>query len=90
TKPESFGRAVLEALSLGVPVIGYDHGGVGEILARLYPHGAVPIHRSDFLLQAVIKCIHNYPKPKPQYQFNKDKMLTDTLDLYTNLNIANL
>jgi glycosyltransferase involved in cell wall biosynthesis len=39
TKPESFGRTVLEALSLGTPVIGYAHGGVGEILTALYPFG---------------------------------------------------
>ena len=30
-KPESFGRIVLEALSVGIPVIGYDIGGVAEI-----------------------------------------------------------
>ena len=41
-KPESFGRSVLEPLSLGVPVIGYDHGGVGEILERMFPFGRVP------------------------------------------------
>ncbi len=39
-KPESFGRTVLEPLRLGVPTIGYDHGGVGEILAALFPKGA--------------------------------------------------
>lgn len=40
-KPEAFGRTVVEAVSLGVPVIGYAHGGVGELLAELYPQGAV-------------------------------------------------
>lgn len=40
-KPESFGRVVLEALSLGTPVVGFNHGGVGEILSRLYPRGLV-------------------------------------------------
>ncbi|MEE8429587.1 MAG: glycosyltransferase family 4 protein, partial [Gammaproteobacteria bacterium] len=30
--PEAFGRTTLEALSLGRPVAGYDHGGVGEQL----------------------------------------------------------
>jgi glycosyltransferase involved in cell wall biosynthesis len=29
SKPESFGRTVLGALSMGVPVVGYAHGGVG-------------------------------------------------------------
>lgn len=41
-KPESFGRTVIEALSLCRPVLGYAHGGVGELLAELYPAGRVP------------------------------------------------
>lgn len=40
-KPESFGRTVLEALSVGTPVIGYAHGGVGELLDELYPDGRI-------------------------------------------------
>ena len=39
--PEAFGRTVPEALHLGVPVIGWDHGGVQETLAQLFPQGAV-------------------------------------------------
>jgi glycosyltransferase involved in cell wall biosynthesis len=39
--PEAFGRTVPEALHLGVPVIGWDHGGVQETLAALFPQGAV-------------------------------------------------
>lgn len=42
TRPESFGRVVTEALALGRPVLGYDHGGVGELLADYYPAGRVP------------------------------------------------
>ena len=38
-KPESFGRTALEALSLGTPLVGYAHGGVGEILSHVYPAG---------------------------------------------------
>jgi len=40
--PEAFGRTVPEALHLGVPVIGWDHGGVAETLSVLFPDGAVP------------------------------------------------
>jgi glycosyltransferase involved in cell wall biosynthesis len=29
SKPEAFGRTVIEALQLGVPVLGFAHGGVG-------------------------------------------------------------
>ena len=39
--PEAFGRTVPEALHLGTPVIGWDHGGVQETLAVLFPQGAV-------------------------------------------------
>jgi glycosyltransferase involved in cell wall biosynthesis len=46
-KPEAFGRTVVEALGLGVPVVGYAHGGVGELLAELYPHGAVALGDVD-------------------------------------------
>ena len=40
-KPESFGRTTLESLCLRTPVIGYEHGGVGEILDELFPQGKV-------------------------------------------------
>ena len=53
SQPESFGRTVLEALSLGVPVVGFDHGGVGEILAKLYPVGTVALADEQELLQRV-------------------------------------
>ena len=46
TQPESFGRTTLEALRLGVPTAGYDHGGVGEILRTIYPAGLLPLGRS--------------------------------------------
>mgnify|MGYP005836153593 CR=1 FL=1 len=51
TQPESFGRTVLEALSLGVPVVGYDHGGVGEQLRQMYPQGCVPLGDIDSLVR---------------------------------------
>lgn len=51
SQPESFGRTVLEALAIGVPVLGYHHGGVGEILADLYPQGAVPLGDGQALVQ---------------------------------------
>ncbi len=49
TRPESFGRIVVEALSLGRPVLGYAHGGVGELLQRHFPAGAVAPRQIDAL-----------------------------------------
>jgi glycosyltransferase involved in cell wall biosynthesis len=39
--PEAFGRTVLESLCLGSPVIAWNHGGAAEILASMFPAGAV-------------------------------------------------
>jgi len=51
--PEAFGRTVPEALHLGVPVIGWDHGGVQETLAALFPGGAVaPGDRRELLARS--------------------------------------
>ena len=41
-EPEAFGRTTIEALSLGTPVVGYDHGGTGEILRTMFPQGLIP------------------------------------------------
>lgn len=48
-KPEAFGRTVLEALSVGRPVLGWAHGGVGELLRELQPQGAVAPFDADAL-----------------------------------------
>lgn len=51
-KPEAFGRTVVEALCSGRPVLGWAHGGVGELLARHFPPGAVPLGDHAALLAA--------------------------------------
>ena len=50
-KPEAFGRTVAEALSLGRPVLGWAHGGVGEQLARGFAQGAVALGDLEALVQ---------------------------------------
>jgi glycosyltransferase involved in cell wall biosynthesis len=49
-KPEAFGRTVVEALSCARPVLGWAHGGVGELLRELQPVGAAPPFDPDALL----------------------------------------
>lgn len=41
SKPEAFGRTVIEALSIGKPVLGWNLGGVGESLKQYFPQGLV-------------------------------------------------
>uniref|UniRef100_E6QQR5 Putative glycosyltransferase n=1 Tax=mine drainage metagenome TaxID=410659 RepID=E6QQR5_9ZZZZ len=83
--PEAFGRTTPEALSLGIPVVGYDHGGVGEVLRAWYPHGATPVGDLDALTQTVSQLLaHPVPVP-PQTDFTLEQMQTDTLSVYREL-----
>lgn len=82
--PESFGRTVAEALSMGVPVLGYDHGGVGEILRRAYPEGRVPVGDEETLLARVLTFMRAAPTPGAQ-PFTLEAMLDKTLALYDEL-----
>jgi len=84
-KPESFGRAVLEPLSMGVPAVGYDHGGVGEILARINPAGRVPTGDRRTLAKRVANLLEAPPRISPCDDFTRDAMLASTLELYQEL-----
>jgi len=84
-KPESFGRTVLEALCLGVPVVGYDHGGVGEILDKLYPAGKVLPGDAGALLERTAQLLGRMQPVPPSQMFSLDEMLGKTLGLYQSL-----
>ena len=74
------------AYPLGVPVIGYDHGGVGEILRSVCPEGAVPLRDADALKQRVAALLNGERAiVSPFEQFRLDEMLDQTLALYEEL-----
>jgi len=85
TKPESFGRTVLEALSLGIPVIGYNHGGVGEQLEALLPEGRIPLGDQDSLATLVERWLADRPSPSRTHDFTLQNMLEETLATYQRL-----
>lgn len=88
TRPESFGRTVLEALSLGTPVVGYDHGGVGEVLAQLFPEGcAAPgdVGAATDRLSAVLSAEAAARGNVRDHAFDQARMCTETLALYAQL-----
>jgi glycosyltransferase involved in cell wall biosynthesis len=62
-QPESFGRVTLEALALGRPFIGYDHGGVGEQLRPFFPAGCVKLGDQAGLLAATLRVLNQRPAP---------------------------
>ena len=81
-KPEAFGRTVVEALSLCRPVLGYAHGGVGELLAELYPAGRVPPGDREKLVERAAELLRVAP-PIPMLQsYRLADMQQATLELY--------
>ncbi len=81
-KPEAFGRTVVEALSLGRPVLGYAHGGVGELLAAHFPAGAVECGNAPVLLAAAQALLTGNTLVPVQALPRLDAMQAATLALY--------
>ncbi|NII12296.1 glycosyltransferase [Oleiagrimonas sp. C23AA] len=84
-KPESFGRTVVEALSLCRPVLGYAHGGVGELLAELYPAGRVPLGDRERLAERAAELLRVAPPIPPLSSYRMIDMQAATLAVYREL-----
>ena len=88
THPESFGRAVLEALSLGTPVVGYAHGGVGEVLSRVFPPGRAGPGDSADSARALCRILDDQAAARAavrDHDFTLERMCAETLALYEEL-----
>ena len=82
-KPESFGRSILEPLSIGVPSIGYSRGGVKEILEELYPYGSVEPNNTKSLLNKSLSILDgNNKEIKENTKFLKSNMCQSTINFY--------
>lgn len=84
-KPESFGRTVVEAIALCRPVLGYDHGGVGELLTDLYPAGRVPPGDRERLAERAAELLRAAPAIAPLQRYRLADMQAATLALYDGL-----
>ncbi len=90
TRPEAFGRTALEALSIGVPVVGYAHGGIGELLDALYPEGAVAPGDVDAVVAQLARILRAPPSLPPVGGYALADMQADTLALYQDLLASNV
>ncbi|MCS5569592.1 MAG: glycosyltransferase family 4 protein, partial [Pseudomonadales bacterium] len=86
TRPESFGRTVLEALSLGTPVVGYRHGGVGEILNEVCPEGAVDPDKSNDVVTRIESFLES-PPLIGNHEFTLQNMCQQTIAMYQELSL---
>ncbi|HEY4556131.1 MAG TPA: glycosyltransferase [Lysobacter sp.] len=84
-KPEAFGRTVVEALSVGRPVLGWAHGGVGELLADFQPEGAVPPFDLDRLHATAAALLARPPRLPASIPLTLQAMQEATLGVYHEL-----
>lgn len=83
--PEAFGRTVLEALCLGRPTIIWNHGGAAEIVAEMFPDGAVKLLDDRQLEARVRDFLTNTPVVKQSEAFSLADSMGKHLALYEDL-----
>lgn len=84
-KPEAFGRTVVEALAVGRPVLGWAHGGVGELLRQWQPQGAVAAFDEAALLAQAQTLLARPPAPITRLPASLQAMQAATLQIYADL-----
>jgi len=87
--PEAFGRTVPEALHLGTPVIGWDHGGVKETLAVMFPQGAVTPGDRATLLKRSLAFLRDPPVVPPNDAFGLHESMEKTMAVYDSVLTGN-
>ena len=80
--PEAFGRTMPEALSMGVPAIAWNHGGIKEILREMYPFGAVQADNFSALVQRTGIFLQQPPMVRECDAFSLSASMDQTLKLY--------
>ncbi len=84
-KPEAFGRTVIEALSMGKPVLGWNLGGAGENLQKFFPQGLVEPFDENALMQGAKNILENKIVPLPQALPSLSAMQSNMMELYEQL-----
>lgn len=80
--PEAFGRTMPEALSMGVPVIAWNHGGVKEVLREMYPFGAVQADNLSALIHKTGTFLQQAPMVGKSDAFSLKASMDQTIALY--------
>lgn len=81
TTPEPFGRTILEAAMMGKKIIGWNRGGVGEVLEMFFPQGKVEFGNFKSLAKAVKSLSVSDEKPSNVF-LTSDLMHSKTVSYY--------
>jgi len=90
--PEGFGRAPVEAMSMGVPIIATDLGGYRETIRSNETGWLVPPADPQKLAETILQALHQKPEERlrmiktamheTRARYDKRKMVADTLEVY--------
>lgn len=83
TKPATYNRPALEALCLGRPLVGYDHGVVGELLSAFLPEGRVAPGQVESVADTIIQW--SFYRPSVVRRIPAPYRLVDTAESYRQL-----
>jgi glycosyltransferase involved in cell wall biosynthesis len=81
TTAESFGRAVVESIAIGTPVVAYAHGAVEETMSELLPELLVDVGNLREITAKTASTLDQRPEI-PENKFTLAKMKKKTLELY--------
>ena len=80
--PEAFGRTVLEALSIGTPVLDWDQAGPAEQLDRIYPFGKVALNQQAPLVEKTLQLLDKPEHVQAFSDFSMQESMQATLNVY--------
>lgn len=82
TRPEPFGRTVIEALAMGTPVVAFNQGGPAESLRDCLPQGLVEYGDRQHLMTAVQSMVNNKPEIRLPPAFTLNEQSRATMAIY--------
>jgi len=82
SKPEPFGRTIIEAAACGSHVMGWDRGGVKESIQSINPDGLVEYGNIGMLAQQIEKVLTSPPPESIPEQFTKEHLASSTINVY--------
>ncbi len=83
--PEAFGRTTLEPLRMGIPVIGWNVGGTGEVLSAMFPEGLLPTGDEASLLERTRSLLNQPLRVAEADLFRLEDMWSSTLKIYESI-----
>ena len=82
SKPEPFGRTIIEAAACGTRVMGWNRGGVGESIKAINPTGLIPFGDEKALIERIPVLIKENCSQSIPRKFTKKYQASQTIALY--------